>query len=371
MLVRRRLLVLAAALSTALSLSSPPAQADDDNGKRSSRDLTVATYNLYLGGDIAPVLNPAGDPLAAAAQLFADVQATRFPERALALAELIADERPHVLGLQEVSLWEVGAAPAGPFVPVLDFEAILLTALAAERVPYVPVATNDNFASPPVPVPGVGFVKLTDRDVIMVRADVLGSRLRTSDVSEQNSFRVNLQATLPPPVGPIVVLRGWSTVDVTFSGKTVRVANTHLEVDSFAPIRDAQAQQLAAVLGASPHPVVLLGDLNADPGSGAAKILVDALDLEDAWEEEGSGPGYTAGQDALLRNVPSTLDRRIDYVLYQDDRRPRIEGDDVEVIGEELDDRTASGLWPSDHAGVVAELELRGGRGRPDRPDDD
>lgn len=369
MLVRRTLLVLVAALATALSLVTPAAQADD--GRRSSRALTVATYNLYLGGDIAPVLNPAGDPLAAAAKLFADVQATRFPERALALAELIADERPHVLGLQEVSLWEVGAAPTGPFAPVLDFQAILLSALAAERVPYVPVATNDNFASPPVPVQGVGFVRLTDRDVILVRADVLGSRLRTSNVSDQNNFAARLQATLPPPVGTIEVLRGWSTVDVTFSGKTVRVANTHLEVDSFAPIRDAQAQQLAGVLSTSPHPVVVLGDLNADPGDGAAKILVHALDLEDAWEEEGSGPGYTAGQDSLLRNFPSTLDRRIDYVLYQDDRRPRIEADDVEVIGEEPDDRTASGLWPSDHAGVVAELELRGGTGRPDRPDDD
>lgn len=371
MYVRRTLPVLVAALATALSLFTPAARADGDDGKRSSRDLTVATYNLYLGGDTAPVLDPAGDPLAAAAKLFSEVQATRFPERALALAELIADEQPHVLGLQEVSLWEVGTAPTGPFAPVLDFQAILLTALEAERVPYVPVATNDNFASPPVPIQGVGFVKLTDHDVIMVRADVLGSRLRTSNISEQNSFTVNLQATLPLPVGTIVVLRGWSTVDVTFSGKTVRVANTHLEVGSFAAIRDAQAQQLAGVLSTSPHPAVLLGDLNADPGSGAAKILVNALDLEDAWEEEGSGPGFTAGQDALLRNDPSTLDRRIDYVLYQDDRRPRVEVDDVEVIGDERNDRTASGLWPSDHAGVVAELELGGGRGRPDRPDDD
>lgn len=370
MLVRRRLLVLVAALAAALSLSAPPAQADRDNGKSSHRDLTVATYNLYLGGDIAPVLNPAGDPLAAAAKLFADVQATRFPERALALAELIADEGPHVVGLQEVSLWEVGAMPTGPFAAVLDFQALLLAALAAEGVPYVAVATNDNFASPPVPIPGAGVVKLTDRDVIIVRADVLGSRLRTTNVSEQNNFVARLETTLPS-IGSIAVLRGWSSVDVTFSGKTVRVANTHLEVDSFAPIRDAQAQELAAALGASPHPVVVLGDLNADPGSGAAKILVDALDLEDAWEEEGSGPGYTAGQDALLRNDPSTLDRRIDYVLYQDDRRPRVEAEDAEVIGEEPADRTVSGLWPSDHAGVVADLELRGGTSRPDRPDDD
>jgi hypothetical protein len=30
----------------------------------------------------------------------------------------------------------------------------------------------------------------------------------------------------------------------------------------------------------------------------------------------------------------------------------------AEVLGEELEDRTPAGLWPSDHAGVVATLHL-------------
>jgi len=65
--------------------------------------------------------------------------------------------------------------------------------------------------------------------------------------------------------------------------------------------------------------------------------------------------GFTAGQTELLDNVPSKLDHRVDYVLYQ----PRgVEAVAAEVIGEELEDRTAAGLWPSDHAGVVATLHL-------------
>jgi hypothetical protein len=41
--------------------------------------------------------------------------------------------------------------------------------------------------------------------------------------------------------------------------------------------------------------------------------------------------------------------------LYQ----PRgVEAVAVEVLGEELEDRTPTGLWPSDHAGVVAPLHL-------------
>ena len=35
---------------------------------------------------------------------------------------------------------------------------------------------------------------------------------------------------------------------------------------------------------------------------------------------------------------------------------------DADVVGDELNDRTASGLWPSDHAGVVADLRLNASR---------
>jgi hypothetical protein len=31
---------------------------------------------------------------------------------------------------------------------------------------------------------------------------------------------------------------------------------------------------------------------------------------------------------------------------------------DIELVGNSQNDRTISGLWPSDHAGVVAELKL-------------
>jgi hypothetical protein len=42
-------------------------------------------------------------------------------------------------------------------------------------------------------------------------------------------------------------------------------------------------------------------------------------------------------------------------VLYQ----PRgVEAVGAEGIGEDLEDRTPTGLWPSDHAGVVATLHL-------------
>ena len=45
----------------------------------------------------------------------------------------------------------------------------------------------------------------------------------------------------------------------------------------------------------------------------------------------------------------------LDLILF----RGPFKVDDVDVVGEDPDDRTESGLWPSDHAGVVATLELR------------
>jgi hypothetical protein len=61
----------------------------------------------------------------------------------------------------------------------------------------------------------------------------------------------------------------------------------------------------------------------------------------DAWVVvHGPAGGFTAGQAELLDNVPSKLDHRVDYVLYQ----PRgVEAVAAEVLGEELEDRTRLG----------------------------
>jgi endonuclease/exonuclease/phosphatase family metal-dependent hydrolase len=103
--------------------------------------------------------------------------------------------------------------------------------------------------------------------------------------------------------------------------------------------------------------VVLVGDLNSAPDDtvGAYGTFA-AAGYVDAWVvARGPEGGFTAGQAELLDNVPSKLDHRIDDVLYQ----PRwVEAVAAEVLGEELEDRTAAGLWPSDHAGVVATLHL-------------
>ena len=54
--------------------------------------------------------------------------------------------------------------------------------------------------------------------------------------------------------------------------------------------------------------------------------------------------------------------RRIDLVLARGLPAERLTGSRGEVIGDEPADRDpGTGLWPSDHAGVVVELPLSGG----------
>jgi hypothetical protein len=53
-------------------------------------------------------------------------------------------------------------------------------------------------------------------------------------------------------------------------------------------------------------------------------------------------------------SFPSALNQRIDLVLL----RGAIGVDEVNLIGDRPDDRTPSGLWPADHAGLVAKLEI-------------
>jgi len=86
-------------------------------------------------------------------------------------------------------------------------------------------------------------------------------------------------------------------------------------------------------------------------------------------------PGFTCCFDALVTDENATLDSRIDLVVVDKE----VDAKWTDVVGEELSDMTASGLWPSDHAGVVARLKIdddhkgrdRGHDRRHDRHDDD
>jgi endonuclease/exonuclease/phosphatase family metal-dependent hydrolase len=313
--------------------------------------VTVMTQNLYLGANLTPLFGPTGaDLVQQAAIAYAHVVQTDFPARAEAIADEIASARPDLVGLQEVALWRTAPlSDPSQMTTTYDFLQILLDALAADGHPYRVVAVNTNFSGM-LPIGPATLASFTDRDAIIIRAD--RPRLHVS-----NPRSGTYAAGVPVAINgsPITIPRGWSSVDVRVHGLTFRFANTHLEAYSDV-IRGLQAGELATTLSGSPHPVVLAGDLNDLPGTGSVATL-QAAGLRDGWiGAMGDVPGYTAGQTDDLDNVPSTIDHTVDYVMVGRSIHPvRGSGD---IVGEELADRTTSGLWPSDHAGVVLRLRL-------------
>ena len=76
------------------------------------RTLTVATYNLYLGADLALLFGVTStDELATQVAVVRErLERTDFTQRAGAVARILAREQADVVGLQEVSRW--ATAPA-------------------------------------------------------------------------------------------------------------------------------------------------------------------------------------------------------------------------------------------------------------------
>jgi endonuclease/exonuclease/phosphatase family metal-dependent hydrolase len=146
-------------------------------------------------------------------------------------------------------------------------------------------------------------------------------------------------------------------VDAKIGGESFTFFDTHLE-SFYAPVRIAQAAELAAIVNATPGPIVLAGDLNSDPGTEGEAVLAappaaGGAGLEDVFGSlHPNQPGLTCCFLELLSDPARTLDQRIDYVMVRG-VRPLT----ARVFGDVPGARTY-GLWPSDHAGLTAKLRI-------------
>jgi endonuclease/exonuclease/phosphatase family metal-dependent hydrolase len=332
------------------------AHADDD----SSRRVTVMTRNLYVGSSFSHILE-ATDPVGfiqGATTFWANVQATNFPARAEALADEIAAERPDLVGLQEVSLFRT-QVPRDATTPATEVAQdrlqILLDALAARGLAYEVAASVTDFdAEAPVFGGPTGLidVRLTDRDVVLVGADVPGLR-----VTGSQSGNYDARVVVASPVGPIPTPRGWNAVDARLGGERFRLVNTHLEPADQPLVQEAQARELVAGPLAGGRTTIALGDFNSAAGGSttASYGILRAAGFDDAWSElTRRRPGFTCCQAELLDNPLSQLHERVDLVLLGEGAKAK----EARLVGEDPADRIA-GLWPSDHAGVVATVRLR------------
>lgn len=331
--------------------------------------VKVMTWNVYVGTDVDVVLeSPPEEVPFKVAEAFQMLQSTNFTERAATIAGEIAATRPHLIGLQEISLIRMqtpGDLVVGGMTPAEDvyedFLQILMDAIADRGMDYQVAGKVEN-ADVEVPMfTGVGSggptfsdIRLTDYDVVLVRGDV-------------NYFGVvetNYQAALPIPSLPgMDIPRGYVALTATIGDNDYRFVNTHLE-PAWQPIKMAQAAELVQSLENETLPIIMLGDFNTHATYGEAYNYFLDEGYEDVWTHNllgNAGNGFTAPHDNDLRNETVILDRRIDLVFVRNSNFPGnlpIGPVQAAVIGNELEDRTPSGLWPSDHAGVIATLQL-------------
>src|SRR5688572_1204967 len=203
--------------------------------------IKVMVRNLYLGADLTPLIVA---PTQAqfrrnATQVWGQVKRTDFPARSNLIANEVADKRPQLIGLQEVSLWRRSArgqadGDATPATRVrFDFLKLLRRALREEDQHYRVVVVQRE-ADLEGPTSKDFDVRLTMRDVILVRRD---ADLELNRARGRN-FRQNL--IVPTAYGPVESTRGWTAVDAREDGARFRFVNTHLEAFS-AGVRAQQA----------------------------------------------------------------------------------------------------------------------------------
>jgi endonuclease/exonuclease/phosphatase family metal-dependent hydrolase len=346
-----RTIAMACLAVAAFIAGAPPAMADDDH------DIRLVTQNMDVGSTFTALTTAQSAPqvFAAVTTIYNNILATKPAERAAAMAREIARHRPDLVALQEAAMLRTGTSGTPAVTVRADLLQSLLDALADLGQRYVAVAIVPGLDAQ---VPStLGFdVRVTLQDAILVRADLQPDELEVSNLQIEQ-FGVKL--VVPTLLGPFADPRGWAAIDVKMRGHRFRFVTTHL--DSVVPaIRVAQARELLLSAADTSLPVIIAGDSNIDadssldPSFPGYQAIINA-GFTDAWlSKRGPDPGFTAHQAENLLNPTSLLNHRIDLVLF----RGGFGVGDISLIGNQPADRTSSGLWPSDHAGIAATLRL-------------
>ena len=323
-----------------------------------SNPVTLMTWNIYQGTDLSPIFSATNQTqfVAAVGAAYNRIQATNFTERANSIADEIEESLPDLIGLQEVILLRTQSPSDGPITPAtnvsFDYLQILLDNLAQRGLAYEPIVnqTSTDIEVPGLISTGIVDIRLTDRDVILARAD------RDFTFSNLNGSQFVAKLPVTTLFGSINIPRSWVSVDITLDkGEKARLVSTHLE--PLSPIiQGLQADELLNGPGNTNLPVIFIGDFNsnaAGTGTPTYSKLIDAGFI-DAWTLKGIGSGFTCCQSDDLLNAISSLNERLDLILF----KGNFDIKNIKVIGNQQNDRTISGLWPSDHAGVVAKINL-------------
>jgi endonuclease/exonuclease/phosphatase family metal-dependent hydrolase len=376
--VRRALLALTA-LAIALMACAGVAQA-----KGRGAPVNVMTRNLYLGADLTPAIesNSTSEFIEANGAIYRQVEATNFPVRAKGLAKEILDNRPDLVGLQEVALWRTAPPSLGPVFSgtpeattvKYDFLKLLLAQLNKKKALYKPLVVQDEFDfeapadangvpgdGPPGPTLGNAETnaRLTMRDVILKR---LHSGVKTS--SPKSGHFAHLLIEKVAGAKEVTVTRGWVSVDAQVRGShKFHFVDTHLESfdneAEFPSVRAQQASELVAPGGpaTSRLPVILVGDLNSDvktevkPGDAQAYRVMLQAGFRERATSKPNGCCIDSSYD-LRTGSAAEFDHKVDHIMTSAPKQVKL------VTSKVTGRQKQHGYWDSDHAGLFSTLDL-------------
>ncbi len=235
-------------------------------------DVSIMTQNMDAGTDLGFVLALGGNELSVDLTL-AEVTASDPAGRAALLATQIALEQPHILALQEATLWRTGPTPETATETLFDQLDLLLEALEEAGVPYDVVAVNH---LTDLALPGsLGALRYTDRDALLVRSDLRPPGLHFSNI-HANIFKAAFVFE------GLQVSQGWISSSVHMRNRHFRLVVTHLESPipgnpEATEVQLAQTDELIHRLRNVTTPVVLCGDFNSDANFGTGPDATDSV----------------------------------------------------------------------------------------------
>jgi endonuclease/exonuclease/phosphatase family metal-dependent hydrolase len=349
--------------------------------------LTVMTRNLYLGADIQrPLRAVAGvtDPSLALVRLAnannltrAIVDKTDFPRRSDLLTDEIVANQPDLVALQEVALWRHGPLeldPAKIAVPNAqtvdyDFLQILLDDLASTGLVYTPVRVQQEsdveapaFTGVPPAITDARDVRLTMRDVVLMRSRPGLTLVGTGGGNYDDELVVPLAGK------GMAFTRGFAWADVKVGAKKVRFINTHLEAFGSDHALAQAKELLAGPADEEGTTTIIACDCNSDPldsrlSNGVEHrapydLIVDSGFTDEWLQWRPAAEGWTSGLGELVNDAtPAGFDHRIDMIFARTPSGKPLDVETGRVTGTQLADRDPlTGLWPSDHGGVVLTL---------------
>jgi endonuclease/exonuclease/phosphatase family metal-dependent hydrolase len=312
---------------------------------KKTADVSVMTRNVFLGADLPPlaVAQPGADFEQKAGAMLAEVTAGDPNGRMKLMGDEIATKKPDLVGLQEVSLWRTG--PKGDPAPAtsvrFDFLAAIRKELKARHASYRVVAKRYGLNVEGPTDQGVD-IRLTLGDVVLARKGVKVSHARSGVFTNQLHFNT-------AELGDVNVNRTWNALDATVKGARIHFVNTHLE--AYSPdIRLAQAKELVKGPLKSKRPTILVGDLNSGPALAAP---ADRPPYQ-AIAAAGFKPRRTAKSSCCFNDLAKDdgWDHNVDWIMS----KPGLKLLRSSITGM---GKTAGGLHPSDHGGVVSVLRVK------------